>query len=438
MGAIVKKYFLFFFSLLFNQWLMISSETEFRDNLSYSSILVLLDNTIIDVAKDGIHFFDAQFKNEEKTHFFNFTIPLNIDDIPKVSITQFSEESGEYILILCKRILFIYDKDHNLKINFSLEGLLGDMNNNIIAYKKKGEYLHYIIRYSDWSSHHILHFKFNLNSIVSNTENTIENSKEKEIIIDNSIYKDAIYCLFMKPLSSFQISNELLNCFYVSQMNWPNFIFSYSYDPENSFNEVSSLRYNLTLDFFNTNPIFFLAITNKEKDKVPFYFYHGCPFWGTFDYTKHFSIFVKEDEVKDLENSNYGHRLFYFRETNEYIAISSFGNSCQKFIIVYNGNLSIKYKGILDFKQCWALGPSNIIYNGKNYTIIYEDSRWIDSIFFSGTIISPIDEIVFIPFEISNSPTLPSNQNTKFYFHLIFFHNFLKMSLHSLMIMIID
>lgn len=115
---------------------------------------------------------------------------------------------------------------------------------------KKGEYLHYIIRYSDWGSHHILHFKFNLNSITSNIENTIENSKENEIIIDNNIYTNAIYCLFMKPLSSFQISNEILNCFYVSQMNWPNFIFSYSYDPENSFNEVSSLRYNLTLDFF--------------------------------------------------------------------------------------------------------------------------------------------------------------------------------------------
>ena len=60
---------------------MISSETEFRDNLFYSSILVLLDSKIIDVAKDGIHFFDAEFKNEEKTHFFNFTVPLELADI---------------------------------------------------------------------------------------------------------------------------------------------------------------------------------------------------------------------------------------------------------------------------------------------------------------------------------------------------------------------
>ena len=412
MGANVKKYFIYFFSLLFNQWLMISSETEFRDNLFYSSILVLLDSTIIDVAKDGIHFFDAEFKNEEKTHFFNFTVPLELGDISKVSITQFSEDSGEYMLILCKRILFIYDKDHNLKINFSLEELLGDMNNNIIAYTKKGEYLHYIIRYSDWGSHHILHFKFNLNSISSNIENTIENSKENEIIIDNFIYLNAIYCLFMKPLSSFNINNDILNCFYVSKINWPNLIFSYSYNPEDNFNEITSLRYNLTLDFFNTDPLFFLAITNKEKDKVLFYFYHGFPYWGTFDYTYHFSNFVKEDEVIDLENTNHGHKLFYFRETNEYIAISSFGKTCQKFIIVYNGNLTIKYKGNLDFKQCWGSGPSNIFYNGNNYTIIYEDTRWIDSIFFSGTIMSPIDEIVFIPFETSNSPTQPSNQNT--------------------------
>jgi len=411
MGAIVKKYFIYFFSLLFNQWLMISSETEFRDNLFYSSILVLLNSEIIDVAKDGIHFFDAEFKNEEKTNFFNFTVPLTLDDIPKVSITQFSGDSGEYILILCKRILFIYDKDHNLKINFSLEESLGDMNNNIIAYKKKDEYLHYIIRYSDWGSHHILHFKFNLNSITSNAEN-IENSKENEIIIDNAIYSKAIYCLFMKPLSSFNINNDILNCFYVSKINWPNLIFSYSYDPENNFNEITSLRYNLTLDFFNTDPLFFLAITNKEKDKVLFYFYQGFPYWGTFDYTYQFSNFVKEDEVIDLGNTNYGHKLFYFRETNEYIAISSFGKTCQKFIIVYNGNLTIKYKGNLDFKQCWGSGPSNIFYNGNNYTIIYEDTRWIDSIFFSGTIISPIDEIVFIPFETSNSPTQPSNQNT--------------------------
>ena len=178
MGSIVKKYFIYFLLLLFNQWFMISCESELRENLIHSSIFVLLDNTIIDVAKDGIHFFDAQFKNEETTHFYSFTVPLELNDIPKVSITQFSEESDEYILILCKKVLFIYDKYHNLKINFSLEGSLGDMNNNIIAYKKVNEYLHYIIRYSNWSSHHILHYKFNLNSIIVDSTENIENMGE--------------------------------------------------------------------------------------------------------------------------------------------------------------------------------------------------------------------------------------------------------------------
>ena len=165
MGTITKKYFIYFLLLLFNHWFILSYEREF--NLIYSSIFVLLDKTIVDVAKDGIHFFDEELNNEETSHFVNFTDPLgDVNDISKISIAQFSGKyDDEYLLILCRRIIYIFDKQHNLTSNFSLDETIPDYSNivkYIIPYKKLNESLHYLIRYSDYSSHHILHYKFNL------------------------------------------------------------------------------------------------------------------------------------------------------------------------------------------------------------------------------------------------------------------------------------
>ena len=165
MGTITKKYFIYFLLLLFNHWFILSYEREF--NLIYSSIFVLLDKTIVDVAKDGIHFFDEKLNKEETSHFVNFTDPLgDVNDISKISIAQFSGEYDDgYLLILYRRIIYIFDKQHNLISNFSLDESIPDITNFIkylIPYKKLNESLHYLIRYSDYSSHHILHYKFNL------------------------------------------------------------------------------------------------------------------------------------------------------------------------------------------------------------------------------------------------------------------------------------
>ena len=232
MGSITKKYFIYFLSLLFNQWLMISSETEF--NLIYSSIFVLLDKTIVDVAKDGIHFFDGQLNIEDTSRFINFEVPLKSnDEIANISISQFSKESGEYLLILCRRLLYIFDKEHNLITNFNIDESIPENNERIkyiIAYKKEDEYLHYLIRYSVDKYHHIEHYIFNLDS--SNDENIFEISK----VINDDIYPKSVYCSFMTPLSSFGFDHNILNCFYVSEKDHKNYIISVSYDPDDIFN----------------------------------------------------------------------------------------------------------------------------------------------------------------------------------------------------------
>ena len=214
MGSITKKYFIYFLSLLFNQWLMISNETEF--NLIYSSIFVLLDKTIVDVAEDGIHFFDAQLNTEDTSYFVQFTVPLEKDVASRTSFSQFSQEYDEYILILCRRIIYIFDKQHNLISNFSLDESIQDTYDRgkyIIAYKKINESLHYLIRYSDSSSHHILHYEFNLSS--SNVENITENPKDT-IIINDDIYSSSVYCSFM---SSTDINHDILKIDFIIKLN---------------------------------------------------------------------------------------------------------------------------------------------------------------------------------------------------------------------------
>ena len=183
MIAIIKNYFSLFLSLLFNLWLIVNNEKVYLDNLIYSSTLVLLDNKIVDVAQDGIHFFDEQFQNEEETNFIEFSENLGFYDFSKISMSQFSQKYEEYILILCKRILYIFDKNHNLIINISLSDSIQDSENKIIAYKMENNYLHYIITSTvNYNQYGIIHFKYNLNS------NEKENTLVKQQVISTYSY----------------------------------------------------------------------------------------------------------------------------------------------------------------------------------------------------------------------------------------------------------
>ena len=280
MIATIKKNFLQFLLLLFHLWLTINNESIYLENITYSSTFILLDNKIVDVAQDGIHFFDEQFKNEESTHFIKFSENFDIyNDLSKISMSQFSQKYEEYILILYKRILYIFDKEHNLKINFTLYDSIQDSENKIIAYNKENNYLHYkITSMTNYNLYSIIHFKYNLNSN-NEIENTIENKK------DISTYSYAFHCLFMAPLSLSSIGYDILNCFYISSWT-PIRLFTSSYDPEQNFNEIESLKYYIEFDYFNAQPAFFGAITNEEKDKALIYFIHNeNAGWVTFDYT---------------------------------------------------------------------------------------------------------------------------------------------------------
>ena len=409
MSVFNKKNFIYFLSFLFNEWLMVSSETEF--NLIYSSIFVLLDKTIVDVAKDGIHFFNDQLNIEDNSHFVNFTDPLGgVNDLYKISIAQFSGQyDDEYLLILCRRIIYIFDKQHNLTSNFSLDETIPDYSNivkYIIPYKKLNESLHYLIRYSDYSSHHILHYKFNLSSL------NVENISNDTIIINDGINPNSVYCSFMTPLPSTDIDHYILNCFYVSSNTNKKYMNSVSYDPERNFNEIGLLRYNITFDFWQGDGIFFEGIINEEKDKVLFYFRQNICYWGTFDYRNLFSDFVPANGQNPMQYSYYGHKLFYFRDTKEFIVMSSLGEKCQRFIMVFHSNLTINYKGILDFGQCQEIFGHNMFYNGNNYMIIYEDKRMRSNEYAYGAGIISINELNFTSAKPSITSTIPYNQET--------------------------
>ena len=401
MIAIIKKNFSLFLSLLLNLWLTISNESVYIENLVYSSTFILLNNKIVDVAQDGIHFFDEQFQNEESTHFIEFSEQLDgFYDLSKISMSQFSQDYEEYILILCKRMLYIFDKEHNLIIKINLSDSIQDSENKIIAYKKENNYLHYIITsLVNYNQYGIIHFKYNLNSI-NEIENTIENQK------DISTYSYAFYCIFMAPLSSLIINYDILNCFYISSWT-PIQLYTSSYDPEQNFNEIESLRYYIEFDYFNSQPVFFGAITNEEKDKALIYFIHNeNAGWVTFDYTNKLSNIVKKNDIGYFYYASFPHRLLYFKNPKEFIIISTLKNGCKKFIVVFNNDLIINYSGILDFGQCQESGLNNIFYENNNYTVIIDKIEWN----FKGCIIIPIKDINFTSSEISNPSTIPSSQ----------------------------
>ena len=358
--ASILQNFLFLFNLfIFSNLLNMSYEEDplGYQNIIYPIFLTLLDNSIAVVEKDGIHFYDNKFLNEDISKIYNFTESIDPDnDIIQASIKQFSKLDDGYILVLVNYTIYFFNKEKNFIEKFDLEGNFGTSRMEIIPFKNDKTYLHYLVTFNNDIFPKINYYTINLNSPYSNTK-----VKEKVININN---KDCFVCLFMTLLSSYNSGPDILNCI-GRKGDYPFSLFSASFDPENNFEEIISLRYIETSSFLDGEPAYFNVMTNDEKKKALIYVVKGIPYWGIFDYNNKFSSFTKENlnYYGELVYKKPNHNLFYFTEKKEFVAISSF-NGCDKFILVYN-NYLVTTKGIIHFYNCYQSKTSNIFFNGE-------------------------------------------------------------------------
>ena len=355
-----KFFFIYILILLF-------TKTYLQNDISldYPSSLQLIDNNnYVVVAKDGIHFFDQNFSTELISKKINFSLLSTKDDNEKVSMAQFSNENGGNILIIVKEMLYILDRKGTLLNTFNIteKDILGN-HYGLTPYKKdNNNKLNFIISYinnnNEQSSIFLVKCEYNLNDSSLNTNiKTIESKSELK----------GFYCLFMESLDN---TNNILTCFYSISHE----IFSKSFNPENNYDEIINLNYSKTITLFKLSPTFINVITDENKKKVLIYMTcDGYPFWMTFDFTNKFSDEVKESDQKILLFELYKNKLFYFEQTKEFVIISGLSeyHGCYKFIMVFNNNYKLKYKGILPYEDnCYFSSSFSVIYDGSNYTII--------------------------------------------------------------------
>ena len=150
-----------------------SCQNDTNYTFYYPNSLTLNNGGNVLLANDGIHFFDSSFTIEDsdkKYIFSNDSHKISSkEDYSKSEMVQFSEEDGEYIMILAMNIIYFFEQNGNLLDKADLSEYINADYYSLVPFKRDDNYLHYII--SQKNSEHnftINHFRFQYNSPFSN------------------------------------------------------------------------------------------------------------------------------------------------------------------------------------------------------------------------------------------------------------------------------
>ena len=344
-----------------------------------NKIFTLSNDKIVLISKTHIHFFSYQME-EEKTKRILLEKPfLKESDFEKIELAQFSEKDEEYIVILVKNIIYFFDKDGN-KINFSyLSDSIKELNYKLIPYKKENNYLHYLITYPniDRNNFNIDHFKFDINYPHSNqiiTSKNIELKRENNEKNNNIINISKINSLF---IFHEKLNRDILVCFYAFSSIKTDIQIKF-FDPINNFNEISEFcrNYEIKDEYFEF-PNFISGIANKDKNKLLIYLINGFSYMMTFDFDNWLSEPIKILNDEHFKNEYSQHKIFYLKKTDEVLIISSVKyRFCKLFLIYFNSNFDINYKGVIDIdEQCKTL-DSFSFFDENIYKIMNENNLY--------------------------------------------------------------
>ena len=369
---------MFIFISIFN----LNNQEENYETISikFPSAFLLLHNKYVVVGEKGIYFYNREFTTIYKqTNFTNFSV--NIGEHDTVSIAQFPEDDGGYIIIMVKNIFYIFDEEGIYLNHYDFKNITNEKHHSLIPYGKKNDILNYFIIYIESGEIAVKKFKYNK----SNNSNEIENSLSIPELDDYgnpiNLVGNSINCIFMSPLDSLHINHDLITCFYI-RPNSP-YIKSISFDPEDNFTEISSTIFNASNPLITYAPIFINGVTNKDKKKAIVYVIFANDFFSTnFDFTNGFSTLHLENNYEYQVQITFSHtKMIYFEETSEFIIASAIINSCKLLIIKYNNEYKMIEKGILDYTNppCFHTCCFSIIYNGNDYMALNDGENAIGS-----------------------------------------------------------
>ena len=113
----------------------------------YPSVLSLNNGGLVVVQTDGIHFYN-QNKEEEESKTIKFDFPIKSEkENEKISISQYPENEGGYILILVREKIYIFQSSGNLLKEENLPEINSVANVRLIPYKEQDNNLLYVLTY---------------------------------------------------------------------------------------------------------------------------------------------------------------------------------------------------------------------------------------------------------------------------------------------------
>ena len=100
-------------------------------------------------------------------------------------------------------------------------------------------------------------------------------------------------------------------------------------------------------------------------------------FWSTFDYNNKFSDINEESPFLIYGYLNY--KLFYFQKQQEFIFASRI-EDCNIFIMIFNKNLQLTFKGIQYNNECTYSTSFAVVFIETDYTLIMD--KGYESLFY--------------------------------------------------------
>ena len=365
------------FLIIFIFFNLCKNENVFETISSFPYIKTLLNGNNVLIDSLGIHFFnsDLSIEDDSKKIIFGEQI-LTSENYCKTVISQFSLNDGGYIMILIMNKIYFFQSDGTLLTStpIDLSSIINSAYYNLTPYKKDGNYLYYIISYTNMDNKKlILHcFKFNYDSI--DNENVI--SKEFDIVGQQYNYQASYLsggsCTFLLTSSEYNI----LVCFYA--FFYPTEIHSRAFDPSNDFEEITEY-YKTFYENDNVNFYYYLSVFgNSENNKAFIILNNGDLFSLIYDFDNFFFNKIKlgTEEFSGFNWDFNRNQFTYFTQTNEFTFISSKPGNPQITIMIFNNDFTLKEFGFFyTVEDVYGINTASCYYNGVNYGMVYDDYK---------------------------------------------------------------
>ena len=340
----------------------------------YPSVLSLENKCIVSVQTDGIHFYDSN-KVEEESKKIKFEYEIKTEkENEKISMSQFPEKEGGYILIIVKEKIYIMQSNGFLINKENLPELAPVENIKLIPYKEVENNLLYLVSYKTVSKNFgFNYYKFDL----INKKNSLINSKIVDIfsnpgkIINKNNDILGADCLFMKN----ELKNEdIFTCFL--GISFPFEIVTKGFILNNEmFEEKINYRYLIgqyEIDNFNL----IASISNIEKDSAIIYYNKNKILSQiNFDFIRGLTNPITVKTYINLNDEFWEEESKKLHETKEFIYSSRlYWAYCKSYLIFFNSNFTLINKGFISFdNKCVNLLSYSKFFKDNDYALTVDN-----------------------------------------------------------------